>query len=311
MKHSSIMIAIGLALAALPAVSAQAQNTRSFVSPTGSDSNNCTLATPCRTLQAAYNVTNAGGEIAVLGTAGYGTLSIDKAVSIVNPGGFEAGIAVPSSGTGISIGAGTTDAVSLRGLTIDGGGVGENGIQLNSGASLTIENCAIRRFKRDGIIYQPNATSNLEVSNSLVAGNGNNGITIISATSGITINATFNHIETNNNVNDGLYAASTDGTIKATVAESVAAGNGTGFAANAVLPAVSTLVLFHSVAANNLTGFQADNTGGAVRAAQSMVTGNPSYGWITTLGGVVQSYGDNYIDDNGASVGTLVPYSRR
>ena len=125
MKHTTIIVAIGLALAAaLQAAPAQAQNTRSFVSPTGSDSNNCTLGTPCRTLQAAFNVTNAGGEIAVLGTAGYGVLTINKAISIVNPGAFEAGIAVPSGGTGIVINAGSTDAISLRGLTIEGAGVG-------------------------------------------------------------------------------------------------------------------------------------------------------------------------------------------
>ena len=39
----------------------------------------------------------------------------------MNGGGFEAGIMVPSQGTGIVINAGPNDAVSLRGLTIEGG----------------------------------------------------------------------------------------------------------------------------------------------------------------------------------------------
>ena|SRR5664280_435243 len=146
MKHTGIIVAITLALAvALLGASAQAQNTRSFVSPTGFDTNPCTLAAPCRTFQAAFNATNPEVEIAVLGTAGYGALHITHAISIVNPGAIEAGIAVPSGRFGIVIDAPASDAVNLRGLTIDGEGTGLNGITFDTGASLTIENCVIRQ----------------------------------------------------------------------------------------------------------------------------------------------------------------------
>jgi hypothetical protein len=100
MTRTTIVIAAGLALAAmLPALPAQAQNTRSFVSGLGNDLNNCSLAAPCRTFQHTHDQTNAGGEIAVLDTAGYGAVTITKSISIVNPGGVEAGISVPSGGT--------------------------------------------------------------------------------------------------------------------------------------------------------------------------------------------------------------------
>ena len=91
------IVAIGVALTgALPVVTAQAQVQRTFVSPTGNDGNKgCSMTAPCRTFQAAIRVTNSGGEITVLGTADYGTLTIDRAISIVNGGGFEAGIMVP------------------------------------------------------------------------------------------------------------------------------------------------------------------------------------------------------------------------
>src|SRR5690348_13712375 len=137
-------LAAGLALGCTLSTAVQAQATRTFVSPAGNDADPCSLAAPCRTFAAAYAATNAGGEIAVLGTAGYGTLTISKAISIVNGGGFEAGIAVPSSGTGITISAGATDAVSLRGLSIEGAGVGQTGIEFLGGKSLTVENCIIR-----------------------------------------------------------------------------------------------------------------------------------------------------------------------
>src|ERR1700690_2224915 len=173
--------AVGLALAGLlSAAPAQAQATRTFVSPTGNDASaSCSLAAPCRTFLAAYALTNAGGEIAVLGTAGYGPLTISKAISIVNGGGFEAGIAVASGGIGITINAGTSDSVSLRGLSIEGGGVGATGIKFNTGKSLTVENCVIRHMTGDGIDFVPTtATSALTVSNSLLADNGVNGIVL-------------------------------------------------------------------------------------------------------------------------------------
>lgn len=49
--------------------------------------------------------------------------------------------------SGITVNAGASNAVSLRGLTIKGIGFGSgNGIVFNSGKSLTIENCAILRI---------------------------------------------------------------------------------------------------------------------------------------------------------------------
>jgi hypothetical protein len=73
MTRTTIVIAAGLALAVtLPAVPAQALAARTFVSGAGNDANPCTLSQPCRSFQAAYNVTAANGEIDVLDPAGYG-----------------------------------------------------------------------------------------------------------------------------------------------------------------------------------------------------------------------------------------------
>jgi hypothetical protein len=90
MNCITTIVAIGLALAvALPTAPATALNDRSFVSPTGSDNNkHCSIVAPCRTFKAALAAINSGGEISVLGTADYGTLIINKAISIVNEGGF-------------------------------------------------------------------------------------------------------------------------------------------------------------------------------------------------------------------------------
>ena len=315
MKPTNIIFAAGLGLAAaFPGSPAMAQFARTAVSLTGNDSNICTLAAPCRTFQAAYNQTNAGGEIVVLGTAGYGPLTISKAISIVNPGAaFEAGIVVPSGGTGISISAGPNDAISLRGITVDGQGVGNFGIVFFSGASLTIENCVVRHLAQDGIDFMPSTASSLSVSNTVASDNGLNGI-LVEPTGAIAAAANFSRVEVNNNGGFGIYVTgeASTGTVKATVSESVAANNSNGFNVFTAAPhAPTTFTVFHSVVANNTgNGFTSIGVGATLRVAQSMVTGNVS-AWQVAGSGVLATYGDNYFDGNGGSSGSTILISRQ
>jgi hypothetical protein len=316
MRKIAIAAAVFVALAASPA---HAQATRTFVSPTGNDASpSCSLTAPCRTFAAAYTLTNAGGEIAVLGTAGYGVLTISKAISIVNGGGFEAAIAVAAGGTGITINAGATDAVSLRGLTIDGGGLGATGIVFNTGAFLTIENCVIRHMTGDGVDFQSTtASSALTVSNSLVADNSVNGILVDPTGSA---KAIFNRVEANNNgehgiIADGEFSAGTN-KINVTVFDSVAAnnggvGSGDGFDARTQTGfAPTSVMVFHSVAANNGNGVQANGAGATLRLANSTVTGNTN-GWQAISSGVLLSDGDNTIEGNGGNEGAPTTYARK
>jgi hypothetical protein len=69
-------------------------------------------------------------------------------------------------------------------------------------------------------------------------------------------------------------------------------------------------MLFHSVAANNDTGVQAQGASATIRLANSTVTGNAN-GWAVFTGGIVDSYGDNYIDGNGSNTGSLTPIVRQ
>ena len=90
MHHAAIIIAAGLAFAAaLPTVPAQAQTaTRAWVSGHGTDEAGCgQVPAPCRTPQYAHdNIVAAGGEIDILDPAGYGSITIKKAISIINDG---------------------------------------------------------------------------------------------------------------------------------------------------------------------------------------------------------------------------------
>src|SRR5690348_358388 len=111
MYRTAIIAAGALALAStFPTAPAQALSDRTFVSGHGSDSNPCSLAAPCRTFAQAITQTNAGGEVAVLDTAGYGSFTISKSISIINQDGVEAGITAPM-GQAITIAAASSDAI--------------------------------------------------------------------------------------------------------------------------------------------------------------------------------------------------------
>src|SRR4029077_11306196 len=167
------------------AVPAAAQATRTFVSGHGSNSNPGSLAAPCRSFAQALTQTTAGGEIAVLDTAGYGAVTITKSVTILNEEGVEAGITV-SSGDAITINAAAADVVNLRGLTLVGAG-GNNGITFTSGTVLNVQNCVIRGFTGAGIALSPTASANINISNTIVSGNNSDGISLEPSGSGITV----------------------------------------------------------------------------------------------------------------------------
>jgi len=131
-------------------ISAPGQNTRSAVSTHGNDANVCTVPSPCRTFNKAVSVTNSGGEVIALDSGGFGPFTIDRAVTVRPVPGAYAGLA-PSAGAGVSVNAGATDDVILRGITINGLG-GDEGIYFVAGRSLHIENCLIDRINFAGIV---------------------------------------------------------------------------------------------------------------------------------------------------------------
>ncbi len=117
---------------------AQAGVSRTWVSGTGNDGNDCSRATPCQTFAVAYGKTSAGGEIDVLDPGGYGTLTITNAISIYNDGVGEAGILVTGA-NGIVIAAGASDVVNLRGLIFNGANSSSpNGIDIVTAGRVSI-----------------------------------------------------------------------------------------------------------------------------------------------------------------------------
>ena len=111
------MLACGLVLS----VHAHAAAQRTFVSTGGVDNPACSLVAPCRTFAGAIAATNAGGEVVVVDSGGYGPVTIAQSVTIVAPDGVHAAVSIPGGGQGITTSPGTYD-VTLRGLTLIGTG---------------------------------------------------------------------------------------------------------------------------------------------------------------------------------------------
>ena len=157
-------------IAALPAMAGP----RTFVSGLGNDANPGTREQPKRTFASALTVTNPGGQIVALDSAGYGssTLTIDKSVSIIVPPGVAGFITVSGASNGITINAGVDDVVSIRGLIIENSNRSgsPSGIRSSSVGTLTVEDCAIRNFHL-GLFFNQGNAGHLQVHGGSVRGN--------------------------------------------------------------------------------------------------------------------------------------------
>src|SRR6516165_4675165 len=233
--HTAIPLTVlATALACLLASAPANARARVFVASYGNDSNPCTFGSPCKTFQQALTTVDAGGEVTAIDSAGFGPMTITRAVTITSPDGVEAGIVPPTNGTAITINAGVSDAIFLRGLTIDGGGIGATGIQFNTGQSLTIDNCVIRSFVGQypggtALNFVPTASTTLgvaqlSISNSILSNNASYGAVIKSGPE--FINAVVSRVQLNNN-QWGLAAIGIFGisTTFVTVHDSVVANN--------------------------------------------------------------------------------------
>ena len=304
---SAALLALGLGIAP-----ANALINRAWVSGHGSDAASCGApASPCRTLQYVHDhIVAAGGEIDVLDPAGYGAVTITKALSIVNDGVGTAGVQA-ASGNAITINAGSSDTVSLRGLNIDGLGTGDNGIVFNSGGSLTVANCVIRHFHvaatpatGNGILLQPASGSiNFLISNTIAADNGNVGIFYYPPSGNASVNGVIDHATTTNNT-DGIAIFAlhaTGGAVVVTISNTTASNNSS--YGMLFFPSAGglTATVDSSYASSNAYGIAANGTAN-ILLRRSVVTTNVNGGIDNgTSPNTFYTYRDNRINKNGSS----------
>ena len=300
MRHRSwsigiIAIACGLLANATP-VAAQ-----TWVSPTGTNTGTCAIGAPCRTFQFAHDQTNAGGVINVLSAGSFGPLSIAKSISIVADGVEAAILGGGSIGAAVRIQAGAGDIVSLRGLTIDLRGTNNIGINFLSGAALHVYNSVIRRTA-EGIHFAPaSGTSELHVTDSVIADTSEDGIQVQPGVSGSAL-AVLDRVRVENASGFGIKFSGgfTTGSVTATVRDSVSAGStDAGVLAEEAGSGTTAVMIDRIAAVNNTRGIYTFGAAATIRIGDSTVTGNSIGLDAVTGGGTIISYGTNKVNGNG------------
>jgi hypothetical protein len=272
-----------------------------YVASYGLDSNPCTLDSPCRSFSHAVDVTDAGGEVIVLDTGGYGSVTITKSISIIAPVGMYASVTVASGTNGITINAGASDKVLIKGLTIKGTSGTLDGIRANTVGTLIVDSCFISGLGDNGIEFIA-LDSELFISNSKISNNTNDGV-LVSNSSGL-ISVSMNNVEMVNNFFGLTIVPYGTGSVSATVTNSLANHNYDGFDNVGSSSGTSVLNLEHCTASGNQGhGILSNNNSAAdvIRLSNCTIAGNTTYGVCKNPGssGTIYTRQNNTVAGNG------------
>ncbi|MGH9872780.1 MAG: right-handed parallel beta-helix repeat-containing protein [Pyrinomonadaceae bacterium] len=257
---------------------AQAQAPRTWVSGVGDDVNPCSRTAPCKTFAGAISKTAPCGEIDALDPGGFGTVTITKSITIDGTGTL-AGI-MSTSTNGITINVGSSDVVTLRGLTIDGNCNGLKGIRVinTTPKAVNIEDCVVFRFAGNGVDWATTGGTlgQLNIRNSVIR----------------------------NNTGDGVAASASVGQVKGTFKNCSFVGNANGIHAKVN----SRLTADHcQLSGNSSNGALADGSVGVIRISNSAINNNGANGVSASSGVVSINSCDIYNNAlSGASGGAAV-----
>jgi hypothetical protein len=292
-------IVAAVAFAFTAAAPAHAQNTRSWVSGTGDDINNCSRTTPCKTFSGAISKTLAGGEINCLDPAGYGALTITKSITVDCHDTVGAVLVTGGAAITINLDSAPNMIVRLRNLNLNGVLSGTKGVAINgSGANaannaVSIEDCTIDGFTEHGIFGGNSKGGRLLVRNTTVRNNFGTALAVAATTSPAITVATLDNVSVFDSNNGFAFGNG----VQAIVKNSVSTGHST---AGVELDPGAVVTIASSTISGNGTGIIA-NVGATVRVRDSDIVYN-----TTGFAGTIQSYVNNGIFYNGSG-GTLVP----
>lgn len=298
-----ITLAVALLAATLGATGVHAQLFRAYLSSEGNDTNPCTLPLPCRLLPAALNAVAANGEIWMLDSANYNTatVNVDKSVNILAvPGAVGSVLAV--GGPALALNGGIK--VSLRNMVISPlpGAGGTDGVQVNGGADLQVEDCVIANHAGNGV--------NVMFGKALVTGtslrnNGGWGVRVGSGSQGEISRSKL----ASNGSGALLVTVSGFATSRGLIGDSVVSGGAIGVRATqqgldgvSYLDVVRTVI--QSVAGAAVQADVGGNGDARVILNAATITGNGN-AWVAAIG-QVHSFGNNHFSGNGGSSGPLV-----
>jgi hypothetical protein len=279
---------------------------RAYVASYGNDANtatNCGPTTPCRTFATAMTVADAGGQVIVLDSAGYGSVVITKSISIIAPDGIYAGLTVASGGTAVEIATPGVDVV-LKGLTITGQGDG-NGIDMTAGNSLHVEKTTIANFAPggSGAGLRVQTGARVKVVDSVLRGNGYG----IYAGNGAAVSVLGTRILDNGSVGIGVNSFGTaSGTSTAIeISESAIAGSAWCVINYEAAGNTASINAARSTVTNCVYGLHNDSGGTNTTVIGGSTVSNNSYG-LYRSGGTLVSMGNNTVYGNTTNtVGTI------
>lgn len=279
---------------------AAAQAPRTFVSGTGSDSNPCSVSLPCRTFQKAHDSTAANGEVVALTSAGYGTLTITKGITI-SATGVEAAITTTTGQTAITVNAATSEIVALRGLTLIGGQAGDSGVSIANAQAVLVQNCSIAGFTNSGILAG-GSLAGLVVADSTLIFNGE-GINFAPTGGSSVANAEL----INTRVDGGFVGVALDSSQGAAITASLTGGSASNNAIGVLVrspsppasgPPVTAILRGVEAVGNIASGVAAEGAAAVMYLNRTKVYGNAT-GLMTSDGGTLVSFGNNAVSGNG------------
>src|SRR5882672_400195 len=296
-----LAIAAGFLFPLIASAPASAQATRTWVSGVGDDVNPCSRTAPCKTFAGAISKTAPGGEMDCIDPGGFGSVTITKALTIDGTGTF-AGI-LNALTNGVIVNAGASDIVTLRAISINGGGGsgGVNGIRFLAGKALNVINCVIQSGSGNGIDVALNTASEAQlfVTDCVIKKWAGDGISIANAQGGAVRFAIMRTSSTENGNGLHVKGANSLGTAR----HCIFALNATnGVFADAVSGVAVVRVWESQITGNLGNGVRSGNAGNAgtpvVEISQNQIDQNAGFGALITAPGIIETFTNNSIKGN-------------
>jgi hypothetical protein len=274
--------------------------TTAYVSGGGLDTNACTLAAPCKTINHATTIAGDGGAVSCLDAGPY-TESLATATSYTVDC---RGVVYAASGLVVDSVQGTGAVVTFRHVIFDGAAGGIGAVLISGGAKVIFEDCTFQNFTASpgvAIKFEPSsAGAHLTITDSVFASNGlaaSGGGIVIAPSGGVTASVVIERTQLAGNTY-GIAAVGIGGTVLVEVRSStIASSVFDGIQAVTTGP-VASIVLEHSASVQNGgNGIYAQGASAYVSLRDSTVDWN-STGLATSSGGTILSYQNNLIAGN-------------
>jgi hypothetical protein len=301
MKKQLACLSLLLSVGMIPAFAADIV----YVSFNGVDTNPCTRAAPCKTITHGLSLVAAGGRVDIVGSGKYDNFTVTQSVTVTVEPGATAIVEVAAAANGITVNAGSSDVVVLKGFTLNGHGSG-NGIVINSATQVVVEECISRNFN-GALVFTPSAPATLTVKGGVFVANIASIFTCCSAggtASNVSIDGATLVLT---GVSPSALGAINVDASKLTLTRSVLTGPGaSGNVSFGIRMAHGTGVFENDSISGFFWGIYVDDT---VFLSADTITGNGS-GVVFALG-TCFSRGNNTIAANGTDVsgGSLTPFS--